>query len=683
MPPESSSKSSAGSSHRKAKRKLDRASRLLEEDKYSADGWNAMIRECQKKPRIEEQRPTLDAFLEVFPTAARQWKYYIEREMHFKHYERVESLFQKCLLSCLDIELWRLYLSYIKMVKRGTKEERSSVSEAYQFVLKHMGQHLQSRAIWAQYIQWLKDAPSNQSNEFANRIERVRAAYQKAVVSPIEGVDLLWRDYDQWENANHKVLAKGLLSKIRPAHDAAVKCCRERKRIHRNIISTMLARPSGGPSHIADRNYKQFVIWQELFGFEQSNMQKLGLPELKRRLVFTYKQGLTHLRHYPQVWKSYAAFVSDPKRGGTVDEGIAVWEQAITAKPTDHLTYFMYAEFLELNQKHPDIRVKFDLLLEKAPAPIVWCQYMKVLRRTEGKEAARKLFIKAIKSEHSSYHVYVCAGEIEQYINKDNKVATKLYRMGFDKHLDKPKYVMKYISFLRNQNDHQNLRVVYERVLPDLDPKHPLTRTIWEGFVDFQNQLLELSLIHKADERRAKAFGSSLEEQELNMIQRMGFMDLMPVPKEYVQTLRRNAPKKKASLVAVEAKQDEADKEVYSKPDVNQLIMFRPGIRFLKRLSQHQPPPMPALGPALTMLMKRLPAPEHTQLFYHATLPGPANVNINILMQMLRVKELPVKLPGFGPKGVDANDLFAQRRQKRIALAQADNPNVPVAAVVR
>merc|ERR1719461_406439 len=154
-------------------------------------------------------------------------------------------------------------------------------------------------------------------------------------------------------------------------------------------------------------------------------------------------------------------------------------------------------------------------------------------------------------------------------------------------------------------------------------------------------------------------------------------MDLVPVPKDYITTLRRNAPKKKASLVAVEAKEADS-KEVYAKPDVTQLIMFRPGIRFLKRLSQHQPPPMPPLGPALSGLLKRLPTPEHTQLFYHAALPGPANVNINILIQMLRVSDLPVKLPGFGPKGADSDDLFAQRRQKRIAMSSKTNPDQPV-----
>lgn len=671
------------------KRKLDKASRLLEEDKYSNEGWNAVIKACQRKSKVEEQRPTLDEFLKVFPTASRQWKYYIEREMYFKNYDRVEKLFQKCLLTVLDMELWTTYLSYIRMVKRGAKDERKSITEAYQFVLKHMGHHITAKSVWAQYIKFLKDSPAPKVLEFSNKIEKVRAAYHRAVVAPITGVDVLWREYEQWENSNHKLLAKGLIQGLQPKHLLARNCARERKRLRRCLLQNMLSRPPGGNPTMADRNYKQVQVWQDLIKFEKTNMQKLSVLELKRRLIFTYKQALMHLRLFPQIWNDYAVFVSDPKNGGHVEEGIAVFEKSLEAIPSSAMMVFLYSEFLELHKRFPEIHKIYDNLLERKidNEPLIWCQYMKTIRRTEGKEAARKLFIRAMKSPDCSYHIYICATEIEQYINKDPKVATKLYRMGFDKYINEPDYVVQYIDFLTGQNDHQNLRVVYERVLSSLEPKHPRSREIWERFVEFQQTLLELPLIHKADSRLGDFFEATRMERELQRIHRFSFMDLKPVGQDYVDCLKRAIPTKRASLVVVQPGNDfpedlEVTKDSFTNPDISQLIQFRPGVRFLKRISNHEPPRMPELKPALENLMKLLPRPNMTQLFYHSFLEGPCNVNVNVLMELLRAKDPPLKLHSLnksaGPGGTfEQGDLFAQRRAKRIALASTDN--LPVA----
>lgn len=37
--------------------------------------------------------------------------------MKAKNYERVEKLFQRCLIKILNIDLWKLYLQYIKETK--------------------------------------------------------------------------------------------------------------------------------------------------------------------------------------------------------------------------------------------------------------------------------------------------------------------------------------------------------------------------------------------------------------------------------------------------------------------------------------------------------------------------------------------------------------------------------------
>lgn len=39
--------------------------------------------------------------------------------MKARSYERVEKLFQRCLVKILNIELWKSYLTYVKETKSG------------------------------------------------------------------------------------------------------------------------------------------------------------------------------------------------------------------------------------------------------------------------------------------------------------------------------------------------------------------------------------------------------------------------------------------------------------------------------------------------------------------------------------------------------------------------------------
>lgn len=75
-----------------------------------------MIREAQGR-HVSDVRSLYESLIAIFPTTARYWKIYIEQEMKARNYERVEKLFQRCLVKILNIDLWKLYLSYVKETK--------------------------------------------------------------------------------------------------------------------------------------------------------------------------------------------------------------------------------------------------------------------------------------------------------------------------------------------------------------------------------------------------------------------------------------------------------------------------------------------------------------------------------------------------------------------------------------
>ena len=83
-------------------------------DIFNIDKWNDELVIAQTTNNIKICRIIFNCFLYIFSSSSRYWKIYIERELFLKHYNQVEMLFKACLSSCNDIELWLLYMNYIK-----------------------------------------------------------------------------------------------------------------------------------------------------------------------------------------------------------------------------------------------------------------------------------------------------------------------------------------------------------------------------------------------------------------------------------------------------------------------------------------------------------------------------------------------------------------------------------------
>jgi len=87
-----------------------------EENPFELDAWNILLRELQTR-KIDDVRPLFEKLVKIFPSTGRFWKMYIEQEMKSRNFDKVEKLFQRCLIKVLNIDLWRLYLQYIRESK--------------------------------------------------------------------------------------------------------------------------------------------------------------------------------------------------------------------------------------------------------------------------------------------------------------------------------------------------------------------------------------------------------------------------------------------------------------------------------------------------------------------------------------------------------------------------------------
>jgi len=100
---------------------------LVRSNCWDADAWNVLLAHAQSSS-LKDARSIYDEFLQVFPCAGRVWNLYIQQELASKNYENVEALLKQSLLSCMDIDLWNTYLSYVKLAKASQEDGSQEIS---------------------------------------------------------------------------------------------------------------------------------------------------------------------------------------------------------------------------------------------------------------------------------------------------------------------------------------------------------------------------------------------------------------------------------------------------------------------------------------------------------------------------------------------------------------------------
>ena len=192
----------------------------LRRDPYDADAWLSMLTDLSAR-HADLAAPFFDLCLQYFPTSVRTvgagrvrgplrglqwhacaaslpmqgrlWAMYADLELRLKRYDRVERIFEQCLRSCLYVDVWRIYLNYVREVRRLTMAQfrlRPSltaaldeiqgttgpaqvrwegqqnaegavdiVKRAYEFALEHIGMDIASTPIWMDYLAFLKAQP--------------------------------------------------------------------------------------------------------------------------------------------------------------------------------------------------------------------------------------------------------------------------------------------------------------------------------------------------------------------------------------------------------------------------------------------------------------------------------------------------------------------------------------------
>jgi cleavage stimulation factor subunit 3 len=85
---------------------------------------------------------------------------------------------------------------------------RAIIRKAYEFALNHVGQDKDSGEIWKDYIDFLKGTETQTTWDAQQRMDAIRSAFHRAVVVPLENVELLWRELDAFETNLNKITVR-------------------------------------------------------------------------------------------------------------------------------------------------------------------------------------------------------------------------------------------------------------------------------------------------------------------------------------------------------------------------------------------------------------------------------------------------------------------------------------------
>ncbi|XP_076344478.1 cleavage stimulation factor subunit su(f) isoform X2 [Tachypleus tridentatus] len=583
--------------------------------------------------KTEEARELYEKLVSQFPNAGRYWKLYIENEMKSKNFERVEKLFQRCLIKVLNIDLWRCYLNYVKETKGSLPSYREKMAQAYDFALDKMGMDILSYPIWNDYITFLKSVEAVGSYAENQRITAVRKVYQRGIVNPMINIEQLWKDYIAYEQSINPIIAEKMTADRSRDYMNARRVAKEYEAVTRGLNrNAPSVPPQGTPEEV-----KQVDLWKKYIAWEKSNpLRTEDHATITKRVMFAYEQCFLCLGHHPDMWYESALFLEQSSKlltekgdlnAGKMfsDEAAAIYERAITTLlKTNQLLYFAYADFEEGRMRHEKVHQIYTKLTEitDIDPTLAYIQYMKFARRAEGIKSARTVFKKAREDSRSKYHVYVAAALMEYYCSKDKNIAFKIFELGLKKYGDEPGYILAYVDYLSHLNEDNNTRVLFERVLTSGSLTSEKSVEIWNRFLEFESNIGDLASILKVEKRRAAVIDKLKEFEEKEtalLVDRYKFLDLLPCTYSELKAIgyRELAKQHAVSLptlnssVRENAQEEEEETDVkpnYPRPDTNQMIPFKP--RQIIPTGAHPvpggifPPP-----PVASVLMTYLPPP--------------------------------------------------------------------------
>lgn len=292
-------------------------------------------------------------------------------------------------------ELWILYIqASIRQAKRTNGQNDQAVhaaaTKAYELALEHASFGFSNHTIWKAYLQYIKSRISD-----PQQMVTLRSVYQRLVCHPMTGLDQLWQEYEQFERQQSEALAQALVGEFTPKYQHARTIYLERNRVF-NVQDLKMQRLATPPnSNEITEEHTTLQLWKTRTAYERTNPERLQSTDFQMRIRTAFKEMACAFTYHPEVWHMWSMWEETTGQGG-IERAIVVLELAQFHIPDCTLLALTQAQTVELRTDQPKQCLEvMKTFLERAPNSLAFAAYQQMVRRYEGKNAARAVFAKA------------------------------------------------------------------------------------------------------------------------------------------------------------------------------------------------------------------------------------------------------------------------------------------------
>ncbi|CAN6663460.1 mRNA 3'-end-processing protein Rna14p [Trichomonascus vanleenenianus] len=563
-----------GSPSRPIKRKrlpqdvIGRLEDEIAQDPHNVVAWRALTNEIKQKEKLEELREVYERMLKYFPTSAETWMDYAETELENGEFLKVEQIFQRCLPTVLNINLWTSYLGYIRRVNNintdGDKA-RNVINEVFEFVLGKIGIDKDSGHLWTQYLDFIRSRETSTPWEQQQKNDLLRKTYRRAIQIPLTSYEVLWQGYSSFETNLNKSTARKFINEKSPAQMKARAALREMERLIDNLDrfnTTPL------PRKYTEKELDKSQAWFRWINWEKSNPLETDKETVDVRVSYAYKQAVLAMRYYPEIWFDAAEYAVEQ---GRESEQMEYLKNGVAANPYSFMLHYKKAELEEkagnakamketflqlidnfkeqrnrLEQAEPVNKARLDA--NAKDITMVYTVYMKAIKRLEGIKEARKVFGEGRKLTYSMYYIYVASAMMEYYNDKESGIAGKIFEVGLKRHSDDAGFVKQYFDFLIMTNDDTNARALFEKSVVKMSVE--AAKPLYDHFLKYEANYGELSALQKLEKRCKEIYGDKISSIDLfaNRYRSEGYdpINEVDIGKRYLSKTAKKAKKTKA-----------------------------------------------------------------------------------------------------------------------------------------
>lgn len=286
------------------------------------------------------------------------WLDYAKMELEANELARVEQIFNAALPKVPNVDLWNLYVDYLRrrnpMITDVNGTGRQVIQQAFEYVLERMGGDPDSAKLWREYVDFVKSGPGTPGGpnwQDAQKMDLMRKAYQKAITLPHGELTKLWKEYDNFELGLNKATGRKFLQDKSPAYMTARTAYTQLSNIISVIDRSGLPKLPPVFGFQGDDEFgNQVEAWRRWIAWEKDDplvLRDEDAAAYRARVLYVYKQATMALRFYPEMWFESALWCFDQSLDDLTREGDEFLDRGMEACPESVLLALKKADRIE------------------------------------------------------------------------------------------------------------------------------------------------------------------------------------------------------------------------------------------------------------------------------------------------------------------------------------------------